>query len=294
MRLLRSRWPQRVLLLSLLVFWLGMAWLGGNWLLAYEQARAQSELEEEAQQTAGLVRTHLLQLQETTQQLVQDTDMLQQMEVGNDPGHYLDKLRSDFPQLPRVARLHIDAANHLLSVQQVVPATPGARDDLNLELASRLTLANLQPSLNAGQTLVLPWVDQRTQLLLVPGLQGSVLAVWLPLDSLLPAASDEHLQLALLPLAAAMAPDGAGSHQLHARLEIRSGPFALRLELQRQLGWQDIHSPRQWLLALWLLLGVAVSALSYLRADMQRQRCQQSLQGRDAWLQRLRPGSGRR
>lgn len=281
----RQRWPQQGLLLALLLFWLLLVLLGGSWLLAYEQARMQSTLDEDARQVAVQVRDKLGQLQQAAQQLLLDISRLQQMEAGTDPGHYINKLRADFPLLQRVALLRRDVRNHGLLLSVAFPALVTDGSALPPDLAQHPAVAALLPQLAIGQAVVLPWQEHGsagTHLLLLPGTEGTVLALWLPPGSMLPALPATGLRLgwqaegnlARIPT------------QQYAHTEIRSGPFLLQLELTRRMEWAEVHSPRLWLLLLCLLLALLVCVLSYLRFGMLRQQRQQLLRGQAAWLTR--------
>lgn len=282
------RWPHLLLFLALLLCWLGLALLGGSWLLAYERAGAQSELDAQAQQLAAQVRSRLSQLQDAGEQLLQDLESLQQAEAGSDPGRYLSNLHQAFPQLQRVALLGGDVRSQQLLVRQVAPFLLGGDVLPTQDLSRQAAVAQSMPRLQAGQPVVVPWHERSglQQVLLLPGIPGNYLALWLQPATLLPALADERLRPTLLPLQTALPQESSWGGSLHASVEVRSGPFALRLDLARQLGWEDIHSPRLWLLVVWLLLSLLLCWLSYLQFGVLRRRRQVLLQQRQDWLQR--------
>lgn len=274
----QQRWPQRCLLLALLLFWLFLAALGGNWLLAYEQSRMQDTLNAEAQQVAGQVRERLGRLQQAAQQLQQDVANLRASDASADPGHYINRLRADFPALQRVALLNNDARYQGLPVRMSFPALPA-------DQAALPAIAAVQPQLSAGQVMVLPWQERNvatSHVLLLPGADSEVLALWLSPASLLPSLPDTEMHLGQRPPGHPQ-PD---SRLLYAHTEIRSGPFLLQLALQRSMGWEQLHSPRLWLLMICLLLALLVCVLSYMRFDLLRQRRQQLLRAQAAWRAR--------
>lgn len=275
----------------LLLCWLALALLGGSWLLAYERARAQSELDEQTQQLAAQVRSRLGQLQDAGEQLLQDLESLQQAEAGSDPGRYLANLHQAFPLLQRVALLGGDVRSQQLLVRQVAPFLLGGDVLPTQDLGRQPAVAQLMPVLQAGQPAVAPWRDRSglQQLLLLPGIPGNYLALWLQPSALLPALADERLRPTLVPLQTALPQEDSWGGRLHASVEVRSGPFALRLDLARQLGWEDIHSPRLWLLLVWLLLSLLLCWLSYLQFGVLRRRRHVLLLQRQAWLQRHVP-----
>ena len=281
----RQRWPQQGLLLALLLFWLLLALLGGSWLLAYERASMQGTLDEDARQIAVQMRDRLERLQQAAQQLLLDVSRLQQMEAGTDPGHYMNKLRADFPLLQRVALLRRDVRNHGLPLSVAFPALTADGAALPPDLAEYPAVAARLPQLAIGQAVVLPWQEHAsaaTHLLLLPGTDGSVLALWLPPSGMLPTLPATSLRLGWQA-------EGYLSRtptQLYAHTEIRSGPFLLQLELTRRMEWAEMHSPRLWLLLSCLLLALLVSIFSYQRFGMLRQQRQQLLQAQAAWLTR--------
>ncbi|MEQ6291086.1 hypothetical protein ACFPAG_10775 [Vogesella sp. GCM10023246] len=285
------RWPHLLLFFMLLLCWLALALLGGSWLLAYERARAQSELDEQTQQLAAQVRSRLGQLQDAGEQLLQDLESLQQAEAGSDPGRYLANLHQAFPLLQRVALLGGDVRSQQLLVRQVAPFLLGGDVLPTQDLGRQPAVAQLMPVLQAGQPAVAPWRDRSglQQLLLLPGIPGNYLALWLQPSALLPALADERLRPTLVPLQTALPQEDSWGGRLHASVEVRSGPFALRLDLARQLGWEDIHSPRLWLLLVWLLLSLLLCWLSYLQFGVLRRRRHVLLLQRQAWLQRHVP-----
>lgn len=284
-------WPHLLLFFMLLLCWLALALLGGGWLLAYERARAQSELDAQTQQLAAQVRTRLSQLQGAGEQLLQDLESLQQAEADSDPGRYLSNLQQAFPLLQRVALLGSDERSQQLLVRQVAPFLLGGDVLPTQNLSRQPAVAQVMPLLQSGQPAVVPWHERSglQQLLVLPGLPGNYLAMWLQPASLLPTMADERLRPTLVPLQTALPQEDSWGGRLHASVEVRSGPFALRLDLARQLGWEDIHSPRLWLLLVWLLLSLLLCWLSYLQFGVLRRRRQVLLQQRQAWLQRHVP-----
>ncbi|MFC3532588.1 hypothetical protein ACFOLG_10385 [Vogesella facilis] len=287
------RWPHLLLFCMLLLCWLALALLGGSWLLAYERARAQSELDVQAQQLAAQVRTRLSLLQAAGEQLLQDLESLQLAEAGSDPGRYLANLHQAFPLLQRVALLGGDVRSQQLLVRQVAPFLLGGEVLPTQDLSRQVAVAQVLPVLQAGQPAVVPWHDRGglQQLLLLPGMPGNYLALWLQPAALLPELADERLRPTLLPLQTALPQEDSWGGRLHASVEVRSGPFALRLDLAQQLGWEDIHSPRLWLLLVWLLLSLLLCWLSYVQFGVLRRRRALLLQQRQAWLQRHLPSS---
>ncbi|WP_174873698.1 hypothetical protein [Vogesella oryzae] len=281
-----------MLFLALAVCWLLMAVTGGGWLLAYERARSLAALQEQAQQLATQVGGRLRQLQAAGEQLLQDLDNLQQESAGSDPGRYLASLHREFPLLQKVALLQGSERSRQLQVRWVVPFLLGGDVLPTQDLARQPAVAKIMPLLLAGQAVVVQWADRADsplQLLLMPGRGGNYLALWLQPAALVPLPADEQLRPSLVPLQSALPQEGSWSNNLHASVEVRSGPFALRLDLSQQLGWGDIHSPRLWLLLVWLLLSLLLCWLSYLQFAGWRRRQQVALLQREMWLQRHLP-----